>query len=120
IRSPTGSDRVDYLAVENGTDYWSVLWNGNELDKLPTRSLSAPFGEDFGIAVGGISVGFSAAQVVRALDDVSELLAAKPVLGVAVSSAGGTSEACNQGLVEWCTDRFQEGAQRPRSRSVGP
>jgi hypothetical protein len=120
IRSPSGSDRVDYLAVENGTDYWSVLWNGKELDKLPARSMSAPFGGEFGISVGGISVGFSAAQVVRALDDVSDLLAAKATVGVAVSSSGGTSDACNQGLVEWCTTRFQEDARRPRSRAVGP
>lgn len=120
IRSPSGSDRVDYLAVENGTDYWSVLWNGKELAKLPARSLAAPFGEEFGISVGGISVGFSAAQVVRALDDVSDLLAAKPVVGVAISSAGGTTDACNQGLVEWCTSRFQEDARRARSRAVGP
>jgi hypothetical protein len=58
--------------------------------------------------------------VVRALDDVSDLLAAKPVVAVAVSSAGGATDACNQGLVEWCTSRFQEDSRRPRSRAVGP
>ena len=120
LRSPAGLDQVDFLAVENGTDYWSVLWNGRELEKLPERSLEAPFGDAFGISVGGISVGFSAAQVMRALDDVSDLLAAKPVVSVAVSSAGGTTDACNQGLVEWCTSRFQEDSRRPRSRAVGP
>lgn len=120
LRSPAGVDQVDFLAVENGTDYWSVLWNGRELAKLPERSLAAPFGDTFGISVGGISVGFSAAQVIRALDDVSDLLAAKPVVAVAVSSAGGTSDACNQGLMEWCTSRFQADSRRPRSRAVGP
>jgi len=120
LRSPAGLDQVDFLAVQNGTDYWSVLWNGRELEQLPERSLAAPFGDPFGISVGGISVGFSAAQVMRALDDVSDLLAAKPVVAVAVSSAGGTTEACNQGLVEWCTSRFQEDSRRPRSRAVGP
>lgn len=120
LRSPAGIDQVDFLAVENGTDYWSVLWNGRELEKLPERSLAAPFGDAFGISVGGISVGFSAAQVMRALDDVSDLLSAKPVIAVAVSSAGGTTNACNQGLVEWCTAGFQEDSRRPRSRAVGP
>lgn len=120
IRSPAGLDQVNYLAVENGTDYWSVLWNGRELEKLPERSLTAPFDDVFGINVGGISAGFSAAQVMRALDDVSDLLSAKPVVGVAVSSVGGTTDACNQGLVEWCTSRFQEESLRPRSRAVGP
>lgn len=119
IRSPSGADKVDYLAVENGTDYWSVLWNAGSLGSLPRRSMHAPFGDEFGISVGGISVGFSAAQVVRALDDVSELLAAKPVVSIAVSSAGGATDACNDGLIEWCTSRFQDDARRPRSRSTG-
>lgn len=120
VRSPAGRDEVVFLAVENGTDYWSVLWNGRELERLPERSLAAPFGDAFGINVGGISVGFSASQVMRALDDVSDLLAAKPVVAVAVSSAGGTTDACNQGLVDWCTLRFQDDSRRPRSRAVGP
>lgn len=119
IRSPSGIDQVDYLAVENGTDYWSVLWNATSLASLPRRSMDAPFGDEFGISVGGISVGFSAAQVVRALDDVSELLAAKAVISVAISSAGGATDACNEGLIEWCTARFQDDAKRPRSRSTG-
>lgn len=119
IRSPSGIEQVDYLAVENGTDYWSVLWNARSLAALPRRSMEAPFGDEFGISVGGISVGFSAAQVVRALDDVSELLAAKPVISVAVSSAGGATDACNDGLIEWCTTRFQADAKRPRSRATG-
>ena len=120
MRTPAGVEQVDYLAVENGTDYWSVLWNGRELEKLPIRSMQAPFGDAFGITVGGISLGFSAAQVVRALDDVSELLAAKPVVSVAIASAGGMTDACNQGLVEWCTSRFEPESKRPRSRPVGP
>ena len=120
LRSPGGSDQVDYLAVENGSDYWSVLWNGRELDKLPQRSLAPPFGDAFGISVGGISAGFSAAQVTRALEDVNDLLAAKPVVAVAISSAGGATEACNEGLVDWCTSRFQEEPRRSRSRATGP
>lgn len=120
LRSPAGLDQVDFLAVENGTDYWSVLWNGRELEKLPERSLAAPFGDAFGISVGGISVGFSAAQVIRALDDVFDLLAAKPVVAVAVSSAGGTTDACNQGLVQWCASRLQQDSRRRKSRAAGP
>jgi hypothetical protein len=120
LQSPSGLDQVNFLSVENGSDYWSVLWNGRQLEKLPERSLVAPFGDAFGINVGGIAAGFSAAQVMRALDDVADLLAAKPVVAVAVSSAGGTTDACNQGLVEWCTSRFQEDSKRPRARAVGP
>lgn len=119
VRSPSGIDQIEYLAVENGSDYWSVLWNGTSLSSLARRSMDPPFGDEFGISVGGISVGFSAAQVVRALDDVAELLAAKPVVTVAVSSAGGATDACNDGLIEWCTTRFEDEAKRPRSCATG-
>lgn len=120
LRSPNGIDHVKFVAVENGTDYWSVLWNGQQLRGLPDRSQLAPFGDGFGISVGGISVGFSAAQVGRALDDVSDLLAAKSVVGIAVTSAGGTTDACNEGLIGWCEARYQPDEGRPVRQSVGP
>ncbi|ODT20973.1 MAG: hypothetical protein ABS35_18600 [Kaistia sp. SCN 65-12] len=119
LRSASGIEKVDFLAVENGSDYWSILWNGERLGRLPHRSKIAPFGEAFGISVGGISGGFSAAQVARALDDVSGLLSAKPVVGVVVESAGGTTDACNEGLISWCSDRYRDGNNRAPKQAVG-
>lgn len=119
LRSPGGIEKVDFLAVENGTDYWSVLWNGERLSRLPQRSRIAPFGEAFGVTVGGISVGFSAAQVARSLDDVSGLLSAKPSIGVVVASAGGTTDACNEGLISWCSDRYREAGTRAPRHAAG-
>lgn len=119
LRSPGGIEKVDFVAVENGTDYWSVMWNGDRLGRLPARSREAPFGEAFGISVGGISVGFSAAQVARALEDVSGLLSAKPVVGVVVASAGGTTDACNEGLISWSSERFRQAEGRTSRQSVG-
>ena len=120
LRSPAGIERVDFAAVENGSDYWSVLWNGRQLRGLAARSRLAPFGPEFGISVGGISAGFSAAQVGRALEDVSDLVAAKPLVSVAVASAGGATDACNEGLIEWCTRRYRQDDRRPVRQSVGP
>jgi hypothetical protein len=118
LRTPSGIDHVPFLAVENNTDYWSVLWNGKNLRSLPERSSRAPFGDAFGISVGGISVGFSAGQVSKAMDDVCDMLAAKPVLGVAVTSAGGMTDACNEGLIAWCKRRFDLDDEQG-SRSLG-
>ncbi|MGO4624955.1 ATP-binding protein [Ensifer sp. 2TAB8] len=120
LRSPDGIEKVEFLAVENGTDYWSVLWNGTRLGSLPTRSRLAPFGDAFGISVGGISVGFSSAQVGRALEDVSGLLAAKPVVGLVVASAGGTTDACNEGLISWCSNRYKDTEGRTPRHAAGP
>jgi len=106
VRAPDGIEYVNFLAVECNSDYWSVLWNGDRLQRLVERSKLPPFGAEFGITVGGISSGFSPAQVSRALDDVSDLLAAKPILSLVVSSAGGATDACNEGLLAWCARRF--------------
>lgn len=120
LRSPAGIEKVDFLSVENGTDYWSVLWNGDRLNRLPERSRQAPFGPEFGITVGGISVGFSSAQVARALDDVCGLLSAKPTIGVVVASSGGSTDSCNDGLITWSADRYQASDASRRQIAPGP
>lgn len=121
LQAPGGVDKVDFLSVECSSDYWSVLWNGSRLGQISNRANRAPFDTSFGLTVGGISSGFSTAQVCRALDDVTDLLAAKPIISLAVSSAGGTTDSCNEGLAIWCTRQFgnedQDDSPRP---SVGP
>jgi hypothetical protein len=118
--SPEGIEHVPYLAVESNSDYWAVLWNGHRLDVLAERSRLAPFGATLGITVGGISAGFSAGQVARALDDVSNVLCAKPTLSVAITSAGGVTDACNEGLVAWSAGRYAEADKAPRLAATGP
>lgn len=106
ILSPGGVEQVAFLAVDASSDYWSVLWNGARLASIAERGSRSPFGPALGLSVGGISTGFSASQVTRALDDVANVLCAKPSLAVHVSSAGGSTPACNEGLVGWSTSRF--------------
>lgn len=110
LQAPGGLDQEDFVSVECSSDYWSVLWNGTRLRQLTERCRKPPFNDVFGITVGGISSGFSSAQVARALEDVSDLLAAKPVVNLIVSSAGGVTDACNAGLMAWCAKRFGNGA----------
>ncbi|MBV5634660.1 ATP-binding protein [Pseudomonas aeruginosa] len=119
LQAPDGEDSLDFLSVECSSDYWSVLWNGSRLGQIPDRARRAPFDSSFGLTVGGISSGFSPAQVSRALDDVTDLLAAKPIVSLVVSSAGGTTDACNEGLANWCTKRFGNGEQDIPRHSVG-
>jgi len=95
-----------FLSVECSSDYWSVLWNSERLDRLPRLAGKAPFDRELGILVGGVASGFSVSQVHRALSDVSDMLVAKPVLNVLVTSAAGQNNACNEGLVSWCRKAF--------------
>ncbi|HEX8362585.1 MAG TPA: hypothetical protein VF613_20865, partial [Longimicrobium sp.] len=109
LRMPSGlTKQVTFLATECSSDYWAVLWNGNRIDRLVERTDAPPFDEELGIRLGGVSSGFSVSQVRRSLDDVGALLAAKPVLNVAVASKAGHSDACNDGIMSWARDRFAE------------
>lgn len=122
LQSPGGTlglDHIDFLSVECNSDYWSVLWNGSRLGQLTERSKQAPFDSAFGLVIGGISSGFSPAQVARALEDVTDLLAAKPIVSLVVSSGGGGTDACNDGLVSWCTTRFGDGEKTESRQGVG-
>jgi len=117
---PTGIERVNFLSVECNSDYWSVLWNGTRLDQIASKARQAPFDHDFGLVIGGISSGFSPAQVARSLEDISELLSAKSVISLVVSSAGGATDACNEGLATWCANHFGDGENTSKSEGVGP
>ena len=120
VVSPEGVQRVPFLSVESNSDYWSVLWNGSKLHDLGRRSLQSPFGPALGISVGGISTGFSANQVRRALNDVSNVLCAKPTISVVVSSAGGATDSCNEGLMDWSEEQYVEPERLGRRQSSGP
>jgi DNA phosphorothioation-dependent restriction protein DptH len=107
-----------YFAVECSSDYWTVLWNGQRLDMLQTSAEKSPFTQEFGLRIGGIASGFSATQVVRALDDVSDMLSAKPSLSVIIASASGQTNACNAGLKEW-GEKSLTSADGPEGNIIG-
>jgi DNA phosphorothioation-dependent restriction protein DptH len=90
-----------FISVEVDTDYWGVLWNGRRLSSFAKRSQDGPFGVDFGIQVGGVSSGFSSAQVMRALDDATEMFSAKPRLNVLIASSSSSTDACTSGIFDW-------------------
>jgi hypothetical protein len=119
VRSPDGIEDTNFLSVDCNSDYWSVLWNGSRLAALaePPR---APFDGSLGITVGGVSSGFSAGQIKRALEDVSSLVAAKPVLNLLISSNGGTTDGCNEGLAEWCTATLGGDEKKDDWHQMGP
>jgi DNA phosphorothioation-dependent restriction protein DptH len=122
LQSPgahNGIEEATFVSLECNSDYWSVLWHGKRLSQISNRTLSAPFDDTFGLIVGGISTGFSPAQVGRALGDVTDLLGAKPIVSVAITSAGGTTDACNEGLASWASEQFGYAAGANGRASAG-
>jgi DNA phosphorothioation-dependent restriction protein DptH len=116
LRDATGgTSEAVYFSVECSSDYWGILWNTSRLDRLAKLGASAPLDREMGLLVGGISSGFSVSQVHRAMDDVCELLVAKPVIGVLVSSAAGQNNACNDGILSWSRLHFAAGGDQEGS-----
>ena len=109
-----------FLSVECSSDYWGILWNGRRIDALKDLADGPPFDEEFGLRIGGISSGFSLAQVRRALDDVAAMLSAKPVLSVMISSASGQTNACNDGISDWCKERLGSTEDDQPISALGP
>lgn len=115
-----GTNEVVYFSVECNSDYWGILWNTSRLDRLAKLGAAAPLDREMGLLVGGISSGFSVSQVHRAMDDVCEMLVAKPIIGILVSSAAGQNNACNEGILSWGRKHFAvSGIQEPQTQRYG-
>jgi len=107
LRVASGSTkRRIYFSVESSSDYWSILWNSSRLSNLSDMHGHAPFDRDFGIQIGGLSSGFNISQVYKSLNDVSDLLIAKPVLNIMISSSSGMNNPCNEGIIGWTRSQF--------------
>jgi DNA phosphorothioation-dependent restriction protein DptH len=121
LRDATGGlNQVVYFSVECSSDYWGILWNTNRLDRLINFGDTAPLDREMGLLVGGISSGFNVSQVHRAMNDVSEMLVAKPAINVLVSSAAGANNSCNEGLLSWGRQKFSnELDERDSSLAIG-
>ncbi|MFC0593745.1 ATP-binding protein [Ottowia pentelensis] len=111
VRGPDGIEQHAFVAVECSSDYWSVMWNSRALSAINARARQEPFGNEFGLTVGGLAKGFSPAQVGKALDDVASLLPAKPLLSISLSSSGAAVDSCNAGISEWSRRNFGEDSE---------
>jgi hypothetical protein len=112
IRRASGEVRETvFFSLECNSDYWSVLWNSSRADSIGSSIDRTPFDAEFGILIGGLASSFSTSQVNRSMNDISELLAAKPVLNVSVTSAASLNNSTNQGLVEWSRSQFSAASE---------
>lgn len=119
-RSATGHiKRQPFAAMATTSDYWSVVWSTDSIARLSdAKNPDRMFGDELGISIDGLSSGFSAQQVIRALDEVSKLMSARSVLRVGVTSDSAGSGSCNEGLDWWCSDNL--GSDRDDWHDSGP
>ncbi len=109
-RNPTGTSSYKYyLAMENSSDYWSVLWDKDRITEVASVSESTIFGEELGLHVEGLTAGFSAQQVDQSIREVQRLVSAKPRLGVAIHSETTGASDCNEGIRQWASSNLGQG-----------
>lgn len=94
--------RKPFAAMSCSSDYWSVLWSVDAISRLGRSTKDTVFTPDLGITVDGLSTGFSAAQVVRSLDEVRRLHAGRTTLSLSVCADNLGSGDVNAGIEEWC------------------
>lgn len=93
--------KLPYISMTTSNDYWSVLWSTERIGGPDEARLSSVISSGLGIALQGISSGFSAQQVVRSLDEVSRLVSARSTLKVSIISDEAGGSDCNDGLQAW-------------------
>lgn len=100
---PSGEFKLrPYVSLPSSSDYWSVLWSTDALEKLNAVGEDPFFDDGLGIAVEGLTTGFTSQQVVRSLDEVSKILAARSRLTMSITSDTKGVSKCNDGIEEWC------------------
>jgi len=100
----TATGRIEnrgFVSVANTSDYWGVLWSTDDIARLSIAADDTIFGPDFGILISGLATGFSVQQVVKSLNEVSRLSAAKTSLRVALASDTTGASSCNDGVDFW-------------------
>lgn len=103
-RSATGRiENHGYLSLASSSDYWAVLWNKDIAPSLGSAAPEGIFNYEFGILIEGLSTGFSVQQVMRSIEEVGRLSAAKSTLQVSIESDTSGSSSCNEGIDKWCS-----------------
>ncbi|MDW5266670.1 MULTISPECIES: helicase HerA domain-containing protein [Acidobacteriaceae] len=120
LRTPTGDieERV-FFSVECTSDFWSVLWNSTRADQIGATIARTPFNTEFGVQIGGLSSSFSVSQVKRSLTDIAQLLSAKAMLNVSITSASSQNSSTNDGLIDWCRSEYSKISEESVSLAVG-
>ena len=92
---------VPFVSIPCNSDYWAVLWNAQDLDKIDNSEANRLFGEELGITIYGLSAGFTAAQVKRAMREVFDVSSGRSRLRVRLLSDLEGKSDTDDGIYEW-------------------
>ena len=97
---------VPFVSIPCNSDYWAVLWNAEELDKVGSSEANRLFGEELGITLSGLSAGFAAAQVKRAMKEVFDVSPGRSRFRIRLlSDLEGRSDT-DDGIYEWALEHL--------------
>ena len=97
---------VPFVSIPCDSDYWAVLWNAEELDKITSSEASHLFGEELGLTLSGFSAGFSAAQVKRAVQEIFDVNSGRSRLRIRLLSDLEGKSDTDDGINEWALEHL--------------
>ncbi len=106
-----------FLALPTDNPHWSVLLNSQYLSHELERTAVFQRLNELGIVASGIPSGFTSSQAVDSVAEVAKLLAGRSALRLGIVGGPDGSPACAEGIVQWCTDRFNDETE-PRPFTV--
>ena len=106
VKAQGDTEFVPFVSIPCNSDYWAVLWNAEELDKIGGSEARQLFGEELGLILSGLSAGFSAAQVKRAMQEIFDVNSGRSRLRVRLlSDVEGESNA-DDGINSWALEHL--------------
>ena len=106
IKAHGDTEFVPFVSIPCNSDYWAVLWNAKELDKVGSNEANRLFGEKLGLTLSGLSAGFSAMQVKRAVQEIFGVNPGRSRLRIRLLSDGGQKSDTDDGINDWALENL--------------
>jgi DNA phosphorothioation-dependent restriction protein DptH len=107
-RGETLLNWTTFFAVGCNQPHWSFFWNKEFLGSRDEKKALIPILEWLGLALDGLTSGFTPSQARRSLEEVSSILSARATLRIGLVGDNQESTGCIEGLLDWCQSVFQE------------
>lgn len=97
-----------FFSVSCDNPHWAILWNRNYLGEQPEKVTVIARLAELGLETRGITGGFSRAQTISSLEEVSRLLSGRATLRIGIIGTSQKSSALSEGVIEWCERKYDE------------
>ena len=106
VKAQGDTEFMPFVSIPCNSDYWTVLWNAKELDRVGSIETKKLFCADFGITLSGLSSGFSKAQVKRTLQELYDVNAGRSRLRIRLLTDAEGMNDTDAGINDWALENL--------------